>query len=394
MKHPIYLDYQATTPVDPEVLSAMLPYFSDHFGNASSSSHVYGWEALEAVKQARNSISKNLEVSPHSIIFTSGATESNNKLIKGLAFNTQENSHVITQATEHKCVLNACEFIKKMGHEVTVLPVNEFGLIDPNQIKKSFKKNTRLVSMMWANNEIGTIQPISAIASLCFAHKIFFHTDAVQAVGQIPLNLQNIPIDFLSFSAHKIYGPKGVGVLYINPKIEKTLAPLLDGGGHERGLRSGTLNVPGIVGLAKALEISIRKQPEEEKRLTSLRDEFKNRVLSTIEMSQLNGHPFQRLPNNLNFSFRFVKSGELLAKLPTLALATGSACASESGEPSYVLGAITQNPDQIEGAIRIGLGRPTQKEELEITFELLKEAVTQIRQASPHYEMFKKGLIP
>lgn len=393
MKHPIYLDYQATTPIDPEVLKAILPYFSDHFGNPSSASHVYGWEALEATDQARNSISKNLEVSPSSIIFTSGATESNNMVIKGLAFNSEKKIHVITQATEHKCILNACEFIKKMGHEVTILPVNEFGLVDPDQIKKSFQKNTRLVSIMWANNEIGTIQPIAEIADLCKNHEIFFHTDAVQAVGQIPIDLKTIPIDFLSLSAHKIYGPKGVGALYINPNAYKTLVPLLDGGGHEKGLRSGTLNVTGIVGLAKALEISIQKQPEEEKRLTGLRDTFKNRVLSTIEMSGLNGHPTQRLPNNLNFSFRFVKGGELLAKLPELALATGSACASESGEISYVLEAITQNHDQAQGAIRIGLGRPTQKEELEKTFELLKEAVAKIRQASQHYEMFKKGLI-
>lgn len=386
MKRPIYLDYNSTTPTDPKVLEAMKPFFSESFGNAASQAHMYGWEAEETVEQARQTVADLIGAkSKKNIIFTSGATESNNMVIKGIVHGARKKPvHIITQKTEHKSILDSCREIEKQGHEVTYIDVDSDGLVDPNDVKKAIKENTILCSVMKANNEIGTIQPIEEIASICHKKNVLFHSDAVQAVGKIPVDVQEEGIDLLSLSGHKIYGPKGIGAFYIarrSPPI--IISPLLHGGGHETGKRSGTLNVPGIVGLAKALELCFDEIPREAQRLAKLRDSFIREIQSKIEGSHLNGHPTKRLPNNINISFDGIKADELILAVPEIAISSGSACSSGSPEPSYVISALTNSKERVNAAIRLGLGRWTTKENLDVALNCLTRAVEKIRAKSP-----------
>lgn len=390
MKPLIYLDYNATTPVDPKVFEAMKPFFCEKFGNAASGSHSYGWTALEAVDSARQSIAKLIGSSnKESIIFTSGATESNNMALKGVVHGSGlKKAHLITQKTEHKCVLNSCAELELLGHEVTYLDVDSFGLVKPHDVLKSIKENTLLCSIMAANNEIGTCQPLSQIAKMCREKGVLFHTDAVQTVGKIPMNVETEGIDLMSLSAHKIYGPKGVGALYMarrSPPIP--FKPLLHGGGHEEGKRSGTLNVPGIVGLAAALRICVENIKEESLRLSHLRDSFIERVLTSIPHSYLNGHPSLRIPNNVSLRFDYISADDLLADLPKIAFSTGSACSSNSTEPSYVVKALGFTDDEVRSTVRFGLGRWTTKEEIDMTFDKLKQSIEKLRLKSLKYEM-------
>ena len=376
----IYLDHHATTPLDPEVLKAMMPYFTEKFGNPASLTHAFGWEAEAAVDLARESIAKSLNSpSKDTIFFTSGTTEANNMVLLGLAHHSAKPIHIITQKTEHKCVLETCKALQKEGHEVTFLDVDELGVVKMDDLKKSFKPHTLLCSIMTANNEVGTIQPVREIGKLCREHKVYFHTDSAQAVGKVPVDVVKDNIDFLTFSGHKIYGPKGVGGLFISPQVHHPLKPLTFGGGQEKGLRSGTLNVPGIVGLAKALEISIQNMSEETARLQSLRSFFMEEILKSIPGTKLNGPLTKRLPHNINFSFEGVKSDDLIRSLPQIAIASGSACGSGNVEPSYVISAMTHDPKRATGSIRIGLGRWTTQEEVDKAAGLIIDKVKKLR---------------
>ena len=365
---PIYLDYNATTPVDPRVVDAMKPFFTEKIGNPSSNTHAFGWEAAETVEIARESIAKNIGAeNKKTIIFTSGATESNQLAIKNLVHSAGKKVHLITQKTEHKCVLDACTEMEKEGHEVTYLDVDKDGKVNPQEVLKAMKPNTLLCSIMLANNEIGTIQPIREISKICHEKGVWLHSDAVQAVGKIPVDVQKDGIDLMSLSGHKIYGPKGIGALYISKKIPiRTF--------H----RPGTLNVPGIVGLAKALEIAMAELPTEQKRLRGLQDRLMTELLK-LEGAHLNGPKSERLPNNLNFSFDFVKNDDLITAVPELAIASGSACASDLPEPSYVIRAITTDENRLNGAIRMGLGRGTTREDIDKANQLIAKAVGKLR---------------
>ena len=365
-KRPIYLDCNATTPVDPLVLEAMSPYFTEYFGNAASINHTYGWEAEAAVKQAREIIANGINCSPEEIIFTSGATESNNLALKGVAeayFN--KGRHIITVITEHNAVLDPCHYLESLGFEVTYLGVKSDGLIDLSDLKIALRPDTILVSIMAANNEIGVLQPLAEIGELCHSHEVLFHTDAAQAIGKIPLDVQQLNIDLISLTAHKIYGPKGIGVLYVrrrNPRVK--LAPQLHGGGHERGMRSGTLCTPQIVGFAKAIEIALSQRLIETQRLIQLRENLWNK-LSTLEGIYLNGHPTQRLAGNLNISIDGVDGQALLLGLQTMmAVSSGSACTSTKIEPSHVLKALGHSDNLAYASIRFGLGRFTTESEI------------------------------
>ncbi len=367
MEKPIYLDYNATTPMDPLVFEAMKPYFVEEFGNASSSSHPYGWAANRAVKRAREQLAKVLNCHPSEIIWTSGATESNNMAIIGTVRQfLPQRTHIITANTEHKAVLEVFEMAEELGAEVTVLPVNEKGQITPHQVEKALRPHTRLVSLMMANNEIGTLHPIAEIAEQLKSKDILFHTDAAQAVGKIPLDLKHLPVDLLSISGHKIYGPKGIGALFLrkkNPCIQ--LKNLICGGEQEAGLRPGTLNVPGIVGLAEACQIAHEKMPEESKRLVQLRDQLIEKVLEECPGTLLNGHPKERLPNNASFSFEGLSADVFTLGLSGLALSSGSACTSASGKPSHVITALGRPESLARATIRIGLGRMTTAENIQ-----------------------------
>jgi len=389
MKHPIYMDYQATTPVDPAVLDAMLPFFSTTFGNPASRQHVFGWTAEAAVEAARTTIAHAIGAQPAEIIFTSGATEANNLAIKGIAEELRrKGAHIITVATEHKSVLDTCKRLERNGYTVTFLPVNPDGLIDLNLLDRSITAQTILVSVMAANNEIGTLQSIDEIGKICRAHSLAFHSDATQAVGKIPLNVQTSKIDLMSFTAHKMYGPKGIGALYVrnaNPKIK--IAMQMDGGGHERGMRSGTLNVPGIVGFGKAVEISMRVMSEESIRLREYRDTMLHEFTGKIDGVELNGHPDLRLPHNLNISFDGVEDTALMMSMREIAVSTGSACSTNSPEPSHVLKALGLSSDRIHSSIRFGLGRFTTQEEIEYTISSVVENVNKLRALSPKYKM-------
>ncbi|HBF12814.1 MAG TPA: IscS subfamily cysteine desulfurase [Deltaproteobacteria bacterium] len=379
MQRPLYLDHNATTPLDPRVFAAMGPYFTEIFGNAASHSHFFGWEAAEHVEEARQSIATGLGASKkESIIFTSGATECNNMVIKGLALAAKDKIHLITQKTEHKCILDSCKFIGSQGHEITFLNVNGEGLVNPEDIKKSIKPNTVLCSIMAANNEIGTLQPIKNIAAICQEREILFHTDAAQAAGKMSLDVEKNGIDLLSMSAHKMYGPKGTGALYVSSKAFSKLKPLFHGGGHERNLRSGTLNVPGVIGLSKAFKISLEEMERESERLCGLKNHLWQKIKKEIPQAILNGHPTQRLANNLNISFPGLKAADILMKTPSLAISSGSACTSGNPESSYVLGAITDNKARIESGIRIGLGRWTSKEDVDKAALTLIETVKKL----------------
>lgn len=392
MNRPIYLDNNATTQMDPEVFLAMRPFFMDYFGNPASLTHPYGWEAHDAVEESRAVIAKLLGSKiKKSIVYTSGATEANNLAILGVMRGCGQRGHFITQATEHSSVLECCEVLKNEGHEVTILDVDSCGRIDLDHLKKAFRENTILVSIMAANNEIGTLQPIREIASLCKDRQVLFHTDAAQAAGKILLDVEKDGIDLLSLSAHKMHGPKGVGALYVAAKSPPIpLAPLMYGGGHERGRRPGTLNVPGIVGLAKALEISIRKIPIDKFRMENLRDYFIHEILTRIGHSYLNGHPNQRLPNNINITLDYISAERVIAAIPDVAFSTGSACSSDSAQPSHVISALGVPKEKIQSAIRFALSRWTTREEIDYTIRRLVEVASILRKNSLEYEMASK----
>ena len=391
---PIYMDNHATTPMDPRVLEAMLPYFGKVFGNAASRNHQFGWEAEQAVDKAREQIAKLIGCTPKEIIFTSGATESNNLAIKGIAeMYREKGNHIITQVTEHKAVLDTCKKLERMGCEVTYLPVQEDGLISMDALRAAMTNKTILVTIMFANNEIGVVQPVEEIGKLCHEKGVIFHTDAVQAVGKIPVNVQAMNIDVLSLTAHKIYGPKGVGALYVrrrNPRVQIT--EQINGGGHERGMRSGTLNVPGIVGLGAACEIAGAAMAEETVRLTQMRDYLKNKFENALDYLHVNGNMEHHLPGNLNMSFVHVEGESLLMGINDIAVSSGSACTSATLEPSYVLKALGLGDDVAHSSIRFGLGRFNNQAEVDYVSDKIIAIVHHLREMSPLYEMVKEGI--
>lgn len=389
MKIPVYMDNHATTPVDPRVLDAMLPYFCEKFGNAASRNHSFGWEAEAAVDEAREQIAQLIHAtSPKEIIFTSGATESDNLAIKGVAELYQDKgNHIVTCVTEHRAVLDSCKVLERQGYKVTYLPVDSRGLVDIGRLSEAATGKTILISIMAANNEVGTIQPVREIGRLAKEKGIIFHCDATQGVGKIPMDVEEMGIDLLSMSAHKIYGPKGIGALYVRSKKPKVrLYPIIDGGGHERGMRSGTLNVSGIVGLGKACQIALKELPQEAARLTQLRERLKEGIFGRLDEVYLNGHPTRRLPGNLNVSFAYVEGESLLMALKEIAVSSGSACTSASLEPSYVLRALGVEEDLAHTSIRFGLGRFNTDEEVDYTIRRVVEEVTRLRKLSPLYE--------
>jgi cysteine desulfurase len=394
MKTPIYMDYHATTPVDPRVLSAMLPYFSEKFGNAASRNHSFGWEAKEAVDRARRQIADLIGATPEEIIFTSGATESDNLAIKGVAeMYAERGNHIVTAPTEHKAVLDTCKKLAKRGCQITYLPVQSSGLIDLDQLRQAITDKTILITIMHANNEIGVLQPIAEIGRIARERGVLFHTDATQSVGKVPVDVNRDNIDLLSLSGHKIYGPKGIGALYVrrkNPRVQ--IASQMDGGGHERGMRSGTLNVTGIVGLGEACAICQREMPEESQRLASLRDRLKDRLLAELEEVYINGTMDSRLPNNLNMSFNYVEGESLLMGIKDVAVSSGSACTSATLEPSYVLKALGVSDELAHTSIRFGLGRFNTAEEVDYVAGRVVEAVNKLRELSPLWEMAKAGV--
>jgi len=380
-QRPIYLDNHATTPVDERVLTAMLPYFREHFGNAASINHFYGWEAEAAVKQSRQVLAETIHASPEEIVFTSGATEANNLAIKGVAeAYFQKGRHIITVQTEHNAVLDPCEYLQSLGFEVTFLPVQSDGLIDLTLLEKAIRPETILVSVMAANNEIGVLQPLAEIGAICRSHEVLFHTDAAQAIGKIPLNVEEMQIDLMSLTAHKIYGPKGIGALYVrrrNPRVK--LSPQIHGGGHERGMRSGTLYTPQIVGFAKAVELAISEMDSEAKRLTKLRQDLWTKI-SQIGDVILNGHPTQRLPGNLNISIKNVDGAALLLGLqPIMAVSSGSACTSTKTAPSHVLIALGHDPELAFASVRFGIGRFNNQEEIDTVSEHFCKTISSLR---------------
>jgi cysteine desulfurase len=389
IKSPIYLDNHATTPVDPRVLAAMLPYFTEQFGNASSKNHPFGWEAEAAVDSAREQVAKLIgAASPREIVFTSGATESDNLAIKGVAQAYRERgNHIVTCATEHKAVLDSCKALEKQGFKVTYLRVQTNGLLDLQRLEESLTDKTILVSIMAANNEIGTIQPVEEIGRLTRKKGILFHTDATQAVGKIPINVDKMAIDLLSLTAHKIYGPKGVGALYVRgakPRVK--VVPMLDGGGHERGMRSGTLNVPGIVGLGIACELGQKEMGGEAERLMGLRERLRTGLVQQLKDVYINGDPVRRLPGNLNMSFAYIDGESLMMGLKEVAVSTGSACTSASLEPSHVLKALGLDDSLAHASIRFGVGRFNTAEEIEYTIGRVAEEVHRLRKISPLYK--------
>jgi cysteine desulfurase len=389
IKTPIYLDNHATTPVDPRVLAAMLPYFTEQFGNASSKNHPFGWEAEAAVDSSREQVAKLIgAASPREIVFTSGATESDNLAIKGVAQAYRERgNHIVTCATEHKAVLDSCKALEKQGFKVTYLRVQTNGLLDLHRLEESLTDETILVSIMAANNEIGTIQPAEEIGRLTRKKGSLFHTDATQAVGKIPINVDKMAIDLLSLTAHKIYGPKGVGALYVRgekPRVK--VMPMLDGGGHERGMRSGTLNVPGIVGLGIACELGQKEMGGEAERLMGLRERLRTGLVQQLEDVYINGDPVRRLPGNLNMSFAYIDGESLMMGLKEIAVSTGSACTSASLEPSHVLKALGLDDSLAHASIRFGVGRFNTAEEIEYTIGRVAEEVHRLRRISPLYK--------
>ncbi len=394
LKFPIYLDHSATTPCDPRVLEAMLPYFTHSFGNAASRSHSFGWEAEAAVENAREEIAKLIGAETKEIIFTSGATESNNLALKGVVeMYAGKGNHIITCNIEHKAVLDSCKHIEKQGGEVTYLEVKNNGLIDLAELEAAIRPTTILIAVMYANNEIGTVMPIKEIGAIAKKHKVLFFTDATQAVGKIPVNVNEDGIDLMAFSAHKMYGPKGVGALYVrrkNPRVKITAQ--IDGGGHEKGMRSGTLNVPGIAGFGKACEIARKEMADEALRLSKLRDKLENALLQ-IEETYLNGDKEHRLPHVTNISFKYAESeGLMMGFNKNIAVSSGSACTSASMEPSYVLKALGLGDDLAHSSLRFGLGRFTTEEEINYTIEQVTNTVNNLREMSPIWQMHKKGM--
>ena len=383
VKTPVYMDYHATTPVDERVLEAMMPFYTEYFGNAASVQHRFGWIAKEAVENARKKVAEAIHAEPREIIFTSGATESNNLAIKGAAESLKvKGNHIITTQIEHKCVLDSCKRLEQLGFDITYLPVDRFGKVNIDDISNTITSETILVSVMAANNEIGTIQPIEEIGKLCTERGVLFHTDATQAVGKYPIDVIKMNIHLLSFASHKIYGPKGVGALYVRshqPRV--TVQTQMDGAGHEHGLRSGTLNVPGIVGFGKAVQISLEEMEDENARLVKLRNRLEEKLLS-IEHTTMNGHPSERLPNNLNVTFHGFRGDQLMTEVPDVAVSAGSACVSEDiGDMDYshVLRAIGVTPEDGRSTIRFGLGRFTTEEEVDVAAARFIHAVRALR---------------
>ncbi|MFN0103230.1 MAG: IscS subfamily cysteine desulfurase [Bryobacteraceae bacterium] len=394
MSKPIYFDNHATTPVDPRVLDAMLPYFTEHFGNAASRNHAYGWAAEDAVEKARKQIASLIGATSKEIVFTSGATESNNLALKGVAeMYAEKGNHIITAATEHKAVLDTCKHLEKKGCRVTYLPLKGDGLIDLDMLRDAITDKTILISIMYANNEIGVLQPIKEIGKIAKERGVLFHTDAVQAVGKVPVNVIEDGIDLMSITGHKIYGPKGVGALYVRRKSPRVqLTAQMDGGGHERGMRSGTLNVPAIVGLGAACEIAQKEMPTESVRLRALRDRLRAKLEASLEEVYINGTMEHRLPNNLNMSFAYVEGESLLMGINDIAVSSGSACTSATLEPSYVLKALGLGDDLAHTSIRFGLGRFNTEEEVDYVAKKMIDVVNKLRELSPLWEMFKDGV--
>ncbi|MBC6698385.1 IscS subfamily cysteine desulfurase [Hymenobacter sp. BT190] len=393
LKLPIYLDNNATTPLDPRVLEAMMPYLTEVFGNAASRNHPFGWAAEEAVDYAREQIASLINCDPKEIIFTSGATESDNLGIKGVfEMYAQKGNHIITTTTEHKAVLDTCKHIEKLGGKVTYLPVDSEGLISLAELEAAMTPETILVTIMYGNNETGTIQPIREIAAIAHKHGALFMTDGTQAVGKIPVDVVADGIDLMAFTAHKMYGPKGVGALYVRRKYPRVkVTAQMDGGGHERGMRSGTLNVPGIVGLGKACELAKLEMAADTARLSALRDRLERELL-TLEESYVNGSREHRLPHVANISFKYVEGEGLMMGVKDLAVSSGSACTSASLEPSYVLKALGLSDDLAHSSLRFGLSRFTTDEQIDYAINHVKEAVTKLREMSPLWEMFKEGI--
>jgi cysteine desulfurase len=394
MKFPIYMDNHSTTPMDPRVLEAMLPYFIEKFGNAASRNHQFGWEAEEAVENARKQIARLIHCDAKEIVFTSGATESDNLALKGaVEMYKEKGDHVITCATEHRAVLDTCKALEKRGIKVTYLPVEKDGRVNPDEVRKAITDKTILISIMLANNEIGTIHPIAEIGKIAKEKGILFHCDATQGVGKIPVDVEALKVDLMSFTSHKIYGPKGVGALYVRKKGPRVrLVPQIDGGGHERGMRSGTLPVPLIIGFGKACELCEQDMPVESKRIAAMRDRLQTQIMKDLDECYLNGHQTERLPHNLNISFAYVEGEALLMGVKEIALSSGSACTSATLEPSYVLRALGVGSDLAHSSIRFGLGRFTTDEEVDYTAKRMVEAVTRLREMSPLYEMAKEGI--
>jgi cysteine desulfurase len=390
---PIYLDYQATTPLDPRVLEAMMPYFTEKFGNPHSRSHLYGWEAEEGVEKARAQVASIIGADDREVIFTSGATESNNLAIKGVAhFYKDKKNHIVTLVTEHKCVLDTCRHLEQEGFEVTYLPVQQNGLVDLDRLAAAIGAKTVLVSIMGVNNEIGVIQPLAEIGKLCRAKGAFFHTDCAQAVGKIPLDVEAMNIDLMSISGHKIYGPKGIGALYVRRKPRIRLQALITGGGQERGMRSGTLPTPLCVGLGEACAIAEREMSEESRRLQGLRDKFYRRIVAELPDVYLNGDLNSRIPGNLNISFAYVEGESLILGINRLSVSSGSACTSASLEPSYVLRALGVEEELAHTSLRIGFGRFTTEDDVDIAVNEIVERVTKLREMSPLWEMVQEGI--
>jgi len=393
MKFPIYLDYQATTPMDPRVLEAMIPYFTEKFGNPHSRSHSFGWEAEEAVEKARADVATLIGAEAKEIIFTSGATESNNIAIKGIAkFYQAKKNHIVVASTEHKCTLDACRHLEEEGFKITYLPVEQNGLINLTTLEQAITENTVLVSIMAIHNEIGVIQPLEEIGKLCRAKGAFFHSDIAQAFGKIPLDVNKYNIDIASISGHKIYGPKGIGALYIRKRPRVRLTPLINGGGQERGLRSGTLPTPLIVGLGKAAEIAATEMEKDYNHAKSLSDYFLKKITDSAEEIYINGDLEKRYPGNLNISFAYIEGESMILSIKDLAVSSGSACTSASLEPSYVLKALGVEEEMAHTSLRIGFGRFTTFEEVDYAAELIIANINKLRELSPLWEMFKEGI--
>lgn len=394
MKLPIYMDNHATTPMDPRVFEAMRPYFTELFGNAASRNHSFGWEAEEAVETARKQIADLIGANPKEIVFTSGATESNNLALKGIAeMYAEKGNHIITAATEHKAILDTCKRLEKNGCRVSYLPVQANGLVDLDMLRDAITDKTILVSIMYANNEIGVIQHVAEIGKIAKERGVLFHSDAVQAVGKVPVNVQKDNIDLMSLTGHKLYGPKGCGALYVrrrNPRVQLTAQ--MDGGGHERGMRSGTLNVPGIAGFGKACELARLEMPEESKRMSFLRDKLKDKLTRELDEVYINGTMESRLPQNLNISFAYVEGESLLMGINDVAVSSGSACTSATLEPSYVLKALGAGDDLAHSSIRFGLGRFNTEQEVDYVGDKVVDVVRKLRELSPLYEMAKEGV--
>ena len=394
LKFPIYLDNHATTPMDPRVFEAMKPYFIDFFGNAASRNHSFGWVAEEAVEKSRKQIASLIGATAKEIVFTSGATESNNLALKGVAeMYSQRGNHIITAATEHKAILDTCKRLEKHGCRVTYLPVRPDGLVDLDQLRDAITDKTILVSIMYGNNEIGTVQPMREIGAICKERGVLLHSDATQAVGKIPVSVIDDNIDLMSFTGHKMYGPKGVGALYVrrrNPRVQLTAQ--MDGGGHERGMRSGTLNVPGIAGFGAAAELCQQLMPQEMAEHAAMRDRLKDRLMAELDETYINGTVEHRLPHNLNISFAYVEGESLLMGINDIAVSSGSACTSATLEPSYVLKALGAGDDLAHSSIRFGIGRFNTNEEIDYTAQKVIDVVKKLRELSPLYEMVKEGI--